>query len=139
MIKEDFFKIDVRISSSCIKVTELKLSTLLFKNEKNYPWFILVPKKNNITEIFDLNFNEQQMLMEEINLVSSFIKKHFNCEKINFGALGNIVSQLHIHVVGRNSNDPLWPQGIWQENYRASIYEKSELDNIIKSFNILYN
>jgi len=139
MIKEDFFKIDVRISSSCIKVTELKLSTLLFKNEKNYPWFILVPKKNNITEIFDLNFNEQQMLMEEINLVSSFIKKHFNCEKINFGALGNIVSQLHIHVVGRNSNDPLWPQGIWQENYRASIFEKSELDNIIKSFNILYN
>lgn len=138
MKKPEIFEIDHRILSTSIKIKELNLSTLLFKNDKNYQWFVLVPRRNNIKEIFELNSEDRNTLIEEINLVSLFIKEYFNSHKINVGALGNIVSQLHIHVVGRSLNDPLWPEGIWQEKYKEVKYSEIELQNIFDQITLKF-
>jgi diadenosine tetraphosphate (Ap4A) HIT family hydrolase len=105
------FTIDERLITSSTKITELELSTLFLKNDATYPWLILVPRANNISEIYQLNSKDQKILMHEINRVSLIIKDIFKPEKINIGSLGNIVSQLHIHLIGRYSNDPTWPHG----------------------------
>lgn len=113
------FHIDERILSTSVILAEWPLSTVLLKNEKNYPWLILVPRKENVQEIYQLDAKDRALLMEEIHQLSLIMQDYFNPEKLNIGALGNIVAQLHIHVVGRKSNDPLWPQGIWQTEFRS--------------------
>lgn len=128
------FQIDDRILSTSIFIKELTLSTLLFKNDMNYSWFVLVPRKPNINEIFELDIEERKTLIEEINSISIFIKNYFNVDKINVGSLGNIVSQLHIHIVGRNFSDPLWPQSIWHEGYISKPYQKNQLEELVLKF-----
>tara|TARA_R110002072_G_scaffold101313_2_gene223131 strand:+ start:9109 stop:9525 length:417 start_codon:yes stop_codon:yes gene_type:complete len=127
------FKIDERLTSTSIIITDLALSRVFFKNEQNYPWFILIPRKQNVTEIHELLPKERETLINEISKISNFVKNYFNPEKLNVGALGNIVPQLHIHIVGRNNTDPLWPHSIWQPEYKQSPYPQNALDNLIQS------
>lgn len=133
------FCIDERIQSTCFTLGDWPLSRVLLKNEKNYPWLILVPRKVGIQEIFQLESDERFILMEEIHQLSLVVHRYFKTDKLNIGALGNIVSQLHIHVVGRNKNDILWPQGIWQASFDASAYEKNILDVHLSELTPLVN
>ncbi|KGP62243.1 diadenosine tetraphosphatase [Legionella norrlandica] len=125
------FSIDERILSSCFILGEWPLSTVLLKNEACYPWLILVPRKKHIQEIYQLEKKEQQLLIEEINQLSLLMNNYFCPDKLNIGALGNIVSQLHIHVIARRKSDPLWPHGIWQSSMSATPYQECELNNVL--------
>ncbi len=82
-------------------------------NNSQVPWFILVPKTNEI-ELFKLSKSEQEQLQQEINLISKFVVNNFSkVTKLNVAAIGNMVSQLHVHIVGRNPSDYCWPNVVW--------------------------
>jgi len=106
------FRLDPRLASDCIILGEMRLSLLLLMNNALVPWFILVPRRNE-TELFELSKDDQLTLLEEINLLSVFIKTVLGAEKLNVAAVGNVVRQLHIHVVGRSSTDFRWPDVVW--------------------------
>jgi len=99
-------------------------------NDARYPWIIAVPRRNKIKEIYELKSRDQLLLLREINLMAEIIKSKFKSDKINIGAMGNIVPQLHIHIVGRKENDPAWPAPVW--GFGAPLtYEKKNADEII--------
>lgn len=127
------FQLDERLHSSSFILGDWPLSRVLLKNDKHYPWFILVPRKQQLEELYELSSEEQGLLMQEINALSLLIKNYYQLEKINVAALGNIVRQLHVHCVARSEQDPLWPQGIWQASYQANAYTEDELDVLLPS------
>ncbi len=127
------FSIDPVIEQNSIFITNLGLSTVFLKNDKENPWFILVPRKANAVELIDLNHEEQTMLMEEISIVSEFLKSHYRPHKMNVGSLGNIVTQLHIHVIARNPTDRAWPGPIWGTPTTLE-FDHNELENIKSNF-----
>src|SRR4029077_649521 len=81
--------------------------------DANYPWLLLVPRHPGASEVIDLGTVEQGQLMTEIDLVSRALKAVPNCDKLNIAAIGNVVPQLHIHVVARRRDDPAWPRPVW--------------------------
>jgi diadenosine tetraphosphate (Ap4A) HIT family hydrolase len=93
-------------------VGNLTLSRLLAINDADYPWLVLVPRRTNVTEIADLG-DEATLLMGEITQVSRVLKEVTRCDKINIAAIGNVVPQLHVHIVARWAHDPLWPNPVW--------------------------
>jgi diadenosine tetraphosphate (Ap4A) HIT family hydrolase len=93
-------------------VGDLPLSRLLAINDADYPWLVLVPRRAGAVEIGDLG-SEAAVLMQEIVQVSRLLKDVTGCDKINVGAIGNVVPQLHVHIVARRKDDPLWPKPIW--------------------------
>ncbi|MFL2817986.1 MAG: HIT domain-containing protein [Alphaproteobacteria bacterium] len=107
------FKLDKRLEQDTIFIKNLNLSKLLLMNNSNFPWLILVPMRENLIELIDLSKTDQQQLLSEISSLSRFLKKTDPKGKINIGTLGNIVNQLHIHIVIRNKNDLAWPNSIW--------------------------
>ena len=106
------FILDPRLSQDCLVLGEMRASLLLLMKNSLVPWFILVPRRT-ATELFELEQDDQAALLEEINLVSRFLKEYFKVEKLNVAAIGNIVRQLHIHVIGRNAADFCWPNVVW--------------------------
>lgn len=108
------FVVDTRIESSCVVLGDWPLSRVFLKNNMNYPWLILVPRQCNIQEIDQLPGHSRHQLVDEISALSSIVKAYFKPDKLNVGTLGNIVSQLHVHVVARFTHDVLWPHGVWQ-------------------------
>jgi diadenosine tetraphosphate (Ap4A) HIT family hydrolase len=129
------FQTDSRLAQSCIFLADWSLSSVYMKNEARYPWFILVPRVLDSHEIFELEPSDRQILMEEIHALSKLISKRFKPDKINVASLGNIVSQLHIHVVARFKTDPLWPQGIWQAGLEERQYAVKELRELLITLN----
>jgi diadenosine tetraphosphate (Ap4A) HIT family hydrolase len=106
------FELDTRLANDCLILGKLDISLLLLMNNSLVPWLILVPETTK-TEMTDLPQIDQATLLKEINLISDFIKDNFNISKLNIAAIGNIVSQLHIHVVGRDPSDYCWPNVVW--------------------------
>lgn len=125
------FSIDERIQSTGFSLGDWPLSRVFFKNEARYPWFILVPRKDNIQELYQLEKKERQMLIEEISHLSLLVNGYFKPDKLNVGALGNVVPQLHVHVVARSRNDDLWPQGLWQSSLQPTPYNEKELNDLL--------
>ncbi len=125
------FLLDARLKTDCIEVSDLELSKLLLMNNRNVPWLILVPKKEDAVEITDLSITEQHLLLDEINLITQIQNKLFNPDKINTAAIGNIVPQLHIHIIGRYKTDPVWPAPVWG-NLQAEPYHQGELQQRIQ-------
>ncbi len=121
------FCVDIRIEQDAIYLGEGALSKLYLKNNACFPWFILVPQVNNISEIYELSAADQIRLIEEISALSKLIASVFHPKKINVANLGNMVSQLHIHVIGRYEDDPMWPHGVWQQNLPNQVYQPEEL------------
>ena len=107
------FALDPRLAADTLAVGDLALSRVLLMNDRRYPWLILVPRGEALREIVDLDAPARARLIEEIAIASRFVRSLPGVEKINVGALGNIVSQLHIHVVGRAVGDPAWPGPAW--------------------------
>jgi diadenosine tetraphosphate (Ap4A) HIT family hydrolase len=125
------FHIDDKIQTSSFNLGDWPLSTVLLKNEQAYPWFILVPRRDSVQEIFQLNHKDRAQLMEEINQLSQIVHNYFKPDKLNVGALGNIVSQLHVHVIARKQDDPLWPQGVWQSSQISNPYADAQLQHLL--------
>lgn len=94
-------------------VGDLALCRVLAIDDAVYPWLILVPRRIAISEIADLGDDEAARLTAEIALVSRALKAATNCDKLNIAAIGNVVPQLHVHIVARWRNDPLWPKPVW--------------------------
>jgi diadenosine tetraphosphate (Ap4A) HIT family hydrolase len=96
-----------------VPVGDLKLSRVLLINDANYPWVLLVPRRAGAVEMIDLSDAEQVDLMAEIARASRVMKAMTGCAKINVAALGNMVPQLHVHVIARGRSDPAWPKPVW--------------------------
>ena len=107
------FKLHEQLQNDTIVVGEFKLSLLLRIKDQNYPWYVLVPKLANSREIHHLTKEQRQQLHEESYELSKAMESFYEAEKLNVAALGNMVSQLHIHHVARYSRDFAWPKPIW--------------------------
>ncbi|ASR45121.1 hypothetical protein BEN78_12595 [Xanthomonas citri pv. mangiferaeindicae] len=94
-------------------VTMLALSEVRLMDDANYPWLILVPRLPDARELIDLGSEQRSLLTEEIDIVARAIRDAFRPFKLNIAALGNQVPQLHVHVIGRDQNDPAWPAPVW--------------------------
>lgn len=130
------FTLDSKLNADTFLVTDLKVSRLLLMNDSNYPWLILVPRKADLVELTDLNFEEQVEVLREINLVAKILQENFGAEKLNIGALGNVVKQLHIHVIARFKNDAAFPKPVWGA-VAAKPYLENEAEGIIKKIRFL--
>jgi diadenosine tetraphosphate (Ap4A) HIT family hydrolase len=95
-------------------------------------WFILVPETEE-QDLLSLPAALREAVMEECSRIAAFVREHFRCPKINFAAIGNVVPQLHLHVVGRRATDPCWPRPIWGNLDRAVAYAPETLTGVIRS------
>ena len=107
------FKIDKKFLKSSHHIIELKLCSIRLHDNSKFPWVILIPKRNKITDMSDLNSKDQILLMKEIVYVSKIMKKLFKTSKLNVEKIGNIVPQLHIHIIARTKKDSSWPLSVW--------------------------
>ncbi len=107
------FQLDPRLAQDTIDFGSFPLCRLLLLNDCSYPWFILVPQRDGLREIHQLAAGDRRLFWEESNQLSLWMERYFNFDKLNIAALGNIVSQLHLHHVGRTIGDPAWPNPVW--------------------------
>ncbi|MBO6504840.1 MAG: HIT family protein [Kordiimonadaceae bacterium] len=107
------FELHPQLAADTLRLGHLELCELLLMNDTSYPWLILVPKVNDVREIHALPPGDQQKLMEEITFVSRRLERLTNADKMNVAALGNMVPQLHVHVIARFETDPAWPGPVW--------------------------
>jgi len=125
------FKLNSRLKEDCYLLGESELSLLLLMNDSRYPWFIMVPKRPDIKEIFELSQEDQQHLAKESSCLARAISTAFEGDKINVASLGNVVSQLHIHHIVRFKNDPAWPGPVWGHS-KAIPYSERKIKIISK-------
>ena len=107
------FALDARLAADTIEIGDLGLSRLLLMNDARFLWLILVPRRNNLSEWIDLDQTDRGALTEEIAAVAGVLRGRPGVDKINIGALGNIVRQLHVHIVARSEGDAAWPGPVW--------------------------
>ena len=107
------FEMDKRLVGDTVELGDFALSRVLLMNDSRYPWLILVPRVVDASEVFDLQLEQQQELWQETPVVAHALKHEFAADKINIATLGNVVSQLHMHIVVRMQNDEAWPAPIW--------------------------
>jgi diadenosine tetraphosphate (Ap4A) HIT family hydrolase len=101
-----------QLRADTVLVCDLALSRVLAMNDANFPWLILAPRRAGVSEIFELG-SERAILIDEMSLVSRVLKEETQCDKLNVAAIGNVVPQLHIHIVARRKDDALWPKPVW--------------------------
>ena len=102
-----------QLEKDCIPLGEFALCTLLLLDDANYPWFILLPDRDGITELHQLNTEDQQQFLKESMHLSRCLEDVFKPDKLNIAALGNVVPQLHIHHIARFKSDACWPKPVW--------------------------
>ena len=120
-----------QLEKDCHLLGQVTGSTLLLHKNALIPWFILVPDTDK-NELFKLSIEHQQSVLDEINRISHFIEKHFQTDKINIATIGNIVPQLHIHIIGRYTNDFCWPNPVWGQT-GSKPYTLDKITSIKKS------
>lgn len=124
------FVLHPQLTNDCVVLMELPLSQLLLCNDSSFPWFILVPKVNNIQDIYQLDWQDQQQLLNESSMLSEVLMQEFKGDKMNVAALGNVVPQLHLHHIVRYKADPCWPKPVWGQQ-ALTPYTDAEL-NVLK-------
>jgi diadenosine tetraphosphate (Ap4A) HIT family hydrolase len=113
------FQLDSRLAADTIPVGDLALSSVLLLKDARFPWFILVPRIEGVSEITDLSDEQAIQAMQEIRIATRVMMELSKPDKVNVGALGNMVAQLHIHVIGRFRSDPAWPGPAWGHGTKA--------------------
>lgn len=113
MNSDDSFELDPRLAADTALVADLALCRVGLMNDATYPWLILVPRRASVTEIADLTPYDATLLMDEIRVASRVLRDLTRCDKLNVAALGNMVPQLHVHVIARFRGDPAWPGPVW--------------------------
>ncbi len=121
-----------QLARDTINIGDLPLSRVLVINDANYPWLLLVPRRIGVSEIIDLDEVEQAQLMTEIARVGRGLKTVTECRKLNIAALGNVVPQLHVHVIARREGDAAWPKPVWGAVPPLD-HDKVELDKFISA------
>ena len=106
------FALHERLEADTLAVIELALCSVRLMRDANYAWIVLIPRRT-ATEITDLALADQQQLMSEIASASAVLRATVPCDKLNVAALGNVVAQLHVHVIARRHDDPAWPKPVW--------------------------
>ncbi len=124
------FELDGRITRDSDLVRVLSLCQLRIQNDSRWPWLVMVPQRADMTEVFDLSPAEQALLSVEVNRVAAALKGVTGATKINVGALGNIVRQLHVHIIARFEGDPNWPGPIWGFG-QATPYAESQKQDFL--------
>jgi diadenosine tetraphosphate (Ap4A) HIT family hydrolase len=124
------FVLDPRLESDSTSILVIGLCDVRLSKDARWPWLILVPRRAGITEIFELTPLDQVLLTFEIDLVAAALKKITGATKINVGALGNIVRQLHVHVIARSEGDANWPGPVWGFG-KAEPYEEATRNEFI--------
>ncbi len=117
------FTLHERLANDGVPVGDLSLCRVLLMNDCRFPWAVLVPRRAGAVELHDLQPADRTRLIEEIALVSSALKKLSRAQKMNVGALGNLVPQLHVHIVGRSEDDDAWPGPVWGSGERVPYSE----------------
>ena len=120
------FSLDSRLQQDTLVVGDFPLCRLLLMNDANYPWFILVPRREAVSELFQLDIADQQSLWQETTRLAEILKDAFSADKMNVATLGNVVSQLHMHVIVRRREDAAWPAPVWGR-HPARGYSEEEI------------
>ena len=107
------FTLHPQLQADCIPLGRFPLCRLLLLNDANYPWFILAPEREAVSEIYQLSAEDQQQLMRESSHLAQRLAEKFKADKMNIAALGNVVPQLHLHHIVRYRHDPVWPAPVW--------------------------
>jgi diadenosine tetraphosphate (Ap4A) HIT family hydrolase len=126
------FTLHPQLAKDCLTIGQFDLCLLLLMNDRNYPWFILVPQRENISEIFQLTTADQMLLWRESTNLSEMLAQHFAADKMNVAALGNVVPQLHVHHIVRYRRDPAWPAPVWGK-FPVEPYTENELQQLIST------
>lgn len=125
--------LDPRLESSSSFVIDLDLCQVRLNHNAAFPWLLLIPKRGGIVELIDLGVAEQRVLMQEIVLVSQVMRDLFRPHKLNVASFGNVVPQLHIHIIARFETDPAWPNPVW--NTVTETYSRKRKDDLITCLN----
>lgn len=125
------FKLDPQIEADSIFVCDGPLSQIRLHKNAAFPWLMLMPRQNDLREIIDLAVADQETLLREVRLVAETVKDIYNPTKLNIANLGNVVAQLHVHIIARFSSDPCWPGPVWGGNASAE-YTAEELEETVQ-------
>ena len=125
------WSLDPQLQRDTTAVGDLTLARVLAMNDSNYPWLILVPRVPDAVEIIDLDDEQQAQLIDEIATLSHVLKDVTGCDKLNVAAIGNVVAQLHVHIVARRRGDASWPRPVWGA-VPARPYQPAELARFIE-------
>ena len=128
-VNKDFLK-------SSHYINDLKLCSVRLIDNQKFPWIILIPKRKEVTDITNLNSKDQILLMKEIVHASKLMKKVFKTKKLNVEKIGNIVPQLHIHIIARYKTDVSWPLSVWV--VKGKLYSKKNLKEVLKKIRIAF-
>ncbi|MDV7210493.1 HIT family protein [Azotobacter beijerinckii] len=107
------FALDSRLQQDTLPIGDFPLCRLLLMNDAHYPWFVLVPRREEIVELFQLDAEDQRTFWQETTELAETLKDTFGADKMNVAALGNVVAQLHMHVIVRRRDDAAWPTPVW--------------------------
>ena len=129
-------KVNKRFLKDSHFITDLNLCGVRLIDNSKFPWIILIPNKKNVTDITELNLKDQNLLMKEIVYCSKLMKKIFKTKKLNVEKIGNIVPQLHIHVIARFVKDSSWPLSVWV--VKGKPYSKSLLEKTITKIKVFF-
>jgi diadenosine tetraphosphate (Ap4A) HIT family hydrolase len=124
------WSLDPQLARDTVAIGDLPLAQVRVMNDGNFPWLILVPRRAGVVELIDLDDEQQAQLMDEIALLSHVLKDVTRCDKLNIATIGNVVAQLHIHIVARRRADAAWPRPVWGA-VPASPYEPAELAGFV--------
>lgn len=131
------FTLHPTLTQDTVEVTRLSLCHVLLMKDSRFPWLVLVPERDGVREIHDLSPADRAVLIEEIAQASLILERLFQPYKINVGALGNVVPQLHVHVVARTAEDPAWPGPVWGSG-EAVQYGKAELEEFRRGLEMMF-
>jgi len=110
---ESTWSLHPQLAADTTAIGDLAFARVLLSNDANYPWLILVPRQPGLIELIDMDPNEQVQLLAEVDAAARALKTVTECEKLNIAAIGNVVPQLHVHVVARRHSDAAWPKPVW--------------------------
>ena len=130
------YRINKKFLKSSHYIVDLKLCSVRLNDNSKFPWLILIPKRKNITDISELNSKDQILLMKEIVLVSRLMKKLFKTSKLNIEKIGNIVPQLHIHIISRKKTDSSWPLSVWV--VKGKKYSAKNLKEVLNKIRLAF-
>jgi len=144
-LSSENFKLDKRLANDCIPLGYLhwvsiknelsgEASLLLLMNNAEIPWFVIVPVGVAAIDIDELDDKQQSQLLKEVNALSGFLKTNYSVDKINFASIGNIVKQMHFHLVARTEQDSCWPGVVWGVNAKIK-YTRQQVENLTTLLN----
>ena len=130
------FNINNKFLESSHHIANLKLCSVRLHDNSKFPWLILIPKRKYVTDISDLNSKDQLLLIKEIVFVSKLMKKLFKTSKLNVEKIGNIVPQLHIHIISRKKTDSSWPLSVWV--VKGKKYSAKNLKEVLNKIRLAF-